>query len=52
MSSLRVARAFGGDAGAQGELAEQHLEVRRGGPAAVKRILAAACGISPVARMC
>jgi 4-hydroxy-tetrahydrodipicolinate synthase len=44
-------RAFGGDAGAQCELAELHLEVRRGGPAAIKRILATAHGISPVARL-
>ncbi len=45
------ARAFGGDAGAQRELAELHLEVRRGGPAAIKRILATARGICPVARL-
>jgi 4-hydroxy-tetrahydrodipicolinate synthase len=46
------ARAFGGDAGAQRGLAGQHLEVRRGGPAAIKRILAAAGGISPATRLC
>jgi 4-hydroxy-tetrahydrodipicolinate synthase len=44
-------RAFGGDAGAQRDLAELHLEVRRGGPAAIKRVLAAALGVSPVARL-
>jgi 4-hydroxy-tetrahydrodipicolinate synthase len=45
------ARAFGGDAGAQRELADRHLEVRRGGPAAIKRILATTHGISPAARI-
>jgi 4-hydroxy-tetrahydrodipicolinate synthase len=45
-------RAFGGDVAAQRGLALAHLEVRAGGPAAVKRILAAAHGISPVARIC
>jgi 4-hydroxy-tetrahydrodipicolinate synthase len=45
------ALAFGGDAGAQRALAPRHLEVRAGGPAAVKRILAATRGISPVARL-
>src|ERR1700730_6290807 len=45
------ARAFGGDAGAQRELADRHLEVRRGGPAAIKRILATTHGISPAARV-
>ena len=46
------AAAFGGDAAAQRELADVHLEVRRGGPAAIKRILATTLGISPVARLC
>jgi 4-hydroxy-tetrahydrodipicolinate synthase len=46
------ARAFAGDAGAQREIALAHLEARAGGPAAVKRILAATHGISPVARIC
>jgi len=46
------ARAFGGDAAAQRELADLHLEVRRGGPAAIKRNLAATRGISAVARLC
>jgi 4-hydroxy-tetrahydrodipicolinate synthase len=46
------ARAFGGDAAAQRELAERHLEVRRGGPAAIKRMLATSQGISLVARLC
>jgi len=45
------ARAFEGDAGAQRELADVHLEVRRGGPAAIKRILAASRGICPAARL-
>ncbi len=45
------ARAFAGDAGAQRELAELHLEVRADGPAAIKRILATARGICPVARL-
>jgi 4-hydroxy-tetrahydrodipicolinate synthase len=45
------ARAFGGDAAAQRALAERHLHVRSGGPAAIKRILAAQ-GISPTARIC
>jgi 4-hydroxy-tetrahydrodipicolinate synthase len=48
----RCARAFAGDAAAQRELALTHLEVRAGGPAAVKRILATASGVSPVARVC
>jgi 4-hydroxy-tetrahydrodipicolinate synthase len=45
------ARAFEGDAGAQRELADVHLEVRRGGPAAIKRILAASRGTCPAARL-
>jgi 4-hydroxy-tetrahydrodipicolinate synthase len=45
-------RAFAGDTAAQRDLAELHLEVRQGGPAAVKRLLAASLGISPVARLC
>jgi 4-hydroxy-tetrahydrodipicolinate synthase len=40
----RCCRAFGGDAAAQRELAGPHLEVRRGGIAALKRILAAERG--------
>ena len=36
----RCVRAFAGDAGAQRELAETHLAVRAGGPAALKRLLA------------
>lgn len=47
----RCCRAFAGDAAAQRELAERHLEVRAGGPAALKRILAAARGTSAVARV-
>lgn len=46
----RCCRAFAGDAGAQRELADRHLEVRAGGPQALKRILAASSGISPVSR--
>jgi len=36
----RCVRAFGGDGGAQRELADTHLAVRAGGPAGLKRILA------------
>jgi hypothetical protein len=46
----RCIAAFGGDARAQLELADRHLEVRRGGPPALKRLLAAACGLSAVSR--
>jgi dihydrodipicolinate synthase/N-acetylneuraminate lyase len=45
-------RAFGGDAGAQRELAEVHLAVHRGGPAAIKQMLAQARGLHPAARTC
>jgi 4-hydroxy-tetrahydrodipicolinate synthase len=45
------ARAFGGDPAAQRELADLHLEVRRGGPAAIKGNLAATRGISAVTRL-
>jgi 4-hydroxy-tetrahydrodipicolinate synthase len=45
------ARAFDGDAGAQLALADQHLAVRRGGPAALKLLLAAAGGISAATRI-
>ena len=48
----RCVRAFTGDVAAQRDLALAHLGVRAGGPAAVKRILAAAHGISPVTRIC
>ncbi|MDR3032587.1 MAG: dihydrodipicolinate synthase family protein [Kitasatospora sp.] len=47
----RCCRAFAGDVVAQRELADRHLEVHRGGPAALKRILAADWGLSPVARV-
>ena len=47
----RCCRAFDGDALAQRELADRHLELRRGGPAALKRLLAADRGTSPVARV-
>jgi len=36
---------------AQRELADGHLELRRGGPPALKRLLAADRGTSPVARV-
>ena len=47
----RCCRAFAGDAVAQRELAVRHLAVRRGGPAALKRLLAADRGLSPVTRV-
>lgn len=47
----RCCRAFAGDAVTQRELADKHLELRRGGPAALKRLLAADRGTSPVARV-
>jgi len=46
------ARAFGGDPAAQRGLADLHLEMRRGGPAAIKRNLAATRGISAMTRLC
>ena len=46
------ARAWGGDAAAQRDLAAQHLAVRAGGPAQLKRMLAGADGTSPVSRIC
>lgn len=46
----RCCRAFAGDAAAQRELAGRHLAVRAGGPAALKRILAADRGMSAVVR--
>ena len=45
-------RAWGGDAAAQRDLAAQHLAVRAGGPAQLKRMLAGADGTSPVSRIC
>lgn len=45
------ARAFAGDAGAQLDLADHHLEASRGGPAGLKRLLAASSGVSPVSRI-
>ena len=47
----RCCRAFAGDAIAQRELADGHLEIRSGGPAALKRMLAADRGTSPMARV-
>jgi dihydrodipicolinate synthase/N-acetylneuraminate lyase len=46
----RCCRAFAGDAGAQRELADRHLQVRSGGPAALKRILSADRGTAAVSR--
>ena len=46
----RCCRAFAGDAAAQRELADGHLELRADGPPALKRILAATSGICPVSR--
>ncbi|HEX3389783.1 MAG TPA: dihydrodipicolinate synthase family protein [Streptosporangiaceae bacterium] len=45
-------RAWGGDAAAQRDLAAQHLAIRAGGPAQLKRLLARADGTSPVSRIC
>lgn len=45
-------RAWGGDATVQRGLAAQHLAVRAGGPAQLKRMLAGADGTSPVSRIC
>jgi len=47
----RCCRAFGGDAAAQRELADRHLAVRAGGPAVLKRILAASHGTSAAVRV-
>lgn len=47
----RCVAAFGGDAGVQRALAGQHLAVKRGGPAALKELLAASHGLSPTCRM-
>lgn len=44
-------RAFAGDAAAQGRLAVPHLEVRAGGPAALKRILARRTGLAAQSRV-
>lgn len=45
-------RAWNGDTAAQRDLAAQHLAVRAGGPAQLKRMLAGADGTSPVSRIC
>jgi 4-hydroxy-tetrahydrodipicolinate synthase len=47
----RCASAFAGDAAAQRQLADTHLAVRAGGPAALKRLLAERDGYSPISRM-
>ncbi|HYS32170.1 MAG TPA: dihydrodipicolinate synthase family protein [Streptosporangiaceae bacterium] len=44
-------RAFAGDAAAQRELADSHLEVRAGGPAALKRMLHGRSGYSDLSRV-
>ncbi|HEY7882131.1 MAG TPA: dihydrodipicolinate synthase family protein [Streptosporangiaceae bacterium] len=45
-------RAWRGDAAAQRGLAAQHLAVRAGGPAQLKRMLAGSDGTSPASRIC
>ena len=47
----RCTAALAGDAGVQLELAEQHLRVKEGGPAVIKKILAAERGTSTLARV-
>jgi dihydrodipicolinate synthase/N-acetylneuraminate lyase len=47
----RCAAAFAGDAAVQRGLAGRHLEVKRDGPAGLKRILAGSHGLSPAARI-
>jgi 4-hydroxy-tetrahydrodipicolinate synthase len=45
-------QAWGGDGAAQRTLAEQHLDVRAGGPARLKLLMAGADGTSPASRIC
>jgi 4-hydroxy-tetrahydrodipicolinate synthase len=45
-------QAWGGDGAAQRALAAQHLDVRAGGPARLKLLMAGADGTSPAARIC
>jgi 4-hydroxy-tetrahydrodipicolinate synthase len=45
-------QAWGGDGAAQRTLAGQHLDVRAGGPARLKLLIAGADGTSPVSRIC
>jgi 4-hydroxy-tetrahydrodipicolinate synthase len=47
----RCVRAFAGDAQAQRQLANSHLAVRAGGPAALKRLLAERSEFSAVSRL-
>ena len=47
----RCVRAFAGDAATQRQLADSHLTVRAGGPAALKRLLAERSGFSAVSRL-
>ncbi len=43
--------AFAGDASAQRRIADVHLAVREGGPAAIKRILSSRAGLSALSRV-
>ena len=45
-------QAWGGDGAAQRALAPQHLDVRAGGPARLKLLMATAGGTSPASRIC
>jgi 4-hydroxy-tetrahydrodipicolinate synthase len=45
-------QAWGGDGAAQRTLAAQHLDVRAGGPARLKLLMAGADGTSPASRIC
>jgi len=45
-------QAWGGDGAAQRALAPQHLDVRAGGPARLKLLMAEAGGTSPASRIC
>lgn len=47
----RCCQAFGGDAAVQRDLADVHLEVRAGGPAALKRLLASRDGYCDYSRV-
>jgi 4-hydroxy-tetrahydrodipicolinate synthase len=45
-------QAWAGDGAAQRALAAQHLDVRAGGPARLKLLMAGAGGTSPASRIC
>jgi 4-hydroxy-tetrahydrodipicolinate synthase len=47
----RCCQAFGGDAAVQRDLADVHLEVRAGGPAALKRLLGGRAGYCDYSRV-